>query len=533
MNIQVASRRIGQFVRCAAPSSAAPAKFVPPSDTVTVGTKHEGGSSIVVSPAREPRASTPQPGTDGMADPYYPQLGNGGYDAQHYTIDLSVDVDGNRVQGTSTMDATATQDLSAFNLDFRGFDIAKITVNGADAQFSRDDGELTVTPSQPLQNGRPFQVAVNYSGKPQPFDSQAIAFTVGWKKYNGGASVDSEPDGASSWFPVNDHPRDKATYTFKIDVPKGYTVAANGTLQQTEDHDDRTRFTWEAKDPMASYLATVQIGDFVRQDETSPSGVHIRNYFPPDRADAAKYDFGRTGEMIEHFGKLFGPYPFEAYGAVVIPRSMVGGALECQTMSIFDPFVVSGDRSTENVIAHELTHQWFGDAVSVKNWKDIWLNEGFASYGEWLWQEKTQGLDSVKQTAHEVYDWLKGTGREIAGEGHPDQAKDVPECVRKLLQARRHGLSQQASGPIKIGEPPRDDLFNELVYVKGALTLYALRQTVGDDAFFSGLQTYFSQFRGGNAEIADFQSVMEKASGHPLGDFFKGWLYQTEVPPLP
>jgi aminopeptidase N len=476
-------------------------------------------------PAPPDPPPTPTPGADGIGDPYFPQMGNGGYDAQHYTVDMSVDVDANTVQATTTMDARATQDLSSLNLDLRGFEVSKVTVNGGDAKFSRKDGELTVVPAEALKAGDDFQVAVQYSGEPEPWQSQGVSFEVGWKKYDGGISVDCEPDGASSWIPVNDHPRDKASYTFKIDVPSGYQVAANGTLVATEDHDGRTRFTWDAKDPMASYLAMIQIGDYQRQDDSGPNGLPIRNYFPPRLADAAKYDFGRTGEMIDYFGQLFGPYPHEAYGAVVIPRSEVGGALECQTMSIFDPFVVTGDRSYENVVAHELTHQWFGDGVSVKNWKDIWLNEGFASYGEWLWQEKTQGADSVRQTAREVYDWLAGRGRASAVE--------PPSSVRKMLAAHRHGLDQHTWGPIQIGAPPSNDLFDEQVYMKGALVLYALREKVGDSAFFDGMRSYFGQYKGGNAEIADFQAVMEKTSGQPLGDFFQSWLYQTDMPPFP
>jgi len=511
--------------RAAAPSAAgtvdvAPAALPSPRDAVSLG---EAPPAAPPPAHREPSA-----GTDGIGDPYYPQMGNGGYDAQHYDIDLKVNVKANRVVGSSTMDAVATQDLSSFNLDFRGFDIDKITVNGAEATFSRKDGELSVQPQTPIGNGEAFSVAVSYHGKPEPWSSVAAPADVGWKRCGDGICVDCEPDGASSWFPVNDHPRDKATFKISMDVPTGYQVASNGTLLQTESSSDRTRYTWQSRDAMAPYLAMVQIGDYVRKDETSPGGVPIRNYFPPDKADAAAYDFGRQGEMIDYFSTLFGQYPFEAYGGVVVPRSSVGGALECQSMSLFDPFVVTGDRTYENVVAHELAHQWFGDAVSVKNWKDIWLNEGFASYGEWLWQEKNQGAASVDETARDVYNWLsrKDSGAAVTAEAEP-------EAVRKLRAAHGTPLEKSTSRAIVIGAPPPNDIFDEQVYMKGALVLYALRKDVGDDAFFNGLRAYVSQYSGGNAEIADFRDVMERVSGKPLGDFFNAWLYETKLPPFP
>lgn len=472
-----------------------------------------------------PPSPVPTPGADGVGDPYFPLLGNGGYDARHYTIDLSVDVARNHVTGASTMDAKATQDLSSFNLDFRNFDIDRITVNGKEAPFSRKGGELTVVPVAPLLAGEDFSVAVSYHGKPVPWSSEGAPAMVGWKRYNDGICVDCEPDGASSWFPVNDHPRDKAAYTFKIDVPSKYTVAANGQLVQQESHDDRTRYTWEARDEMASYLAMIQIGVFVRKDEVGPNGLPIRNYFPPRMATDAEYDFGRTGQMIELFSSHFGAYPFEAYGATVVPKQNVGGALECQTMSIFDPFVVTGDRYYENVVAHELAHQWFGDEVSTTSWKDIWLNEGFASYGEWLWQERNEGSASVDRTAREVYDWLGNRANVTAA--------TTPESVRKMQAAHDHHLEQGAQGAIQIGAPPPSDLFDQQVYLKGALVLYALRKEVGDEAFFNGLRAWVAEKAGGHGEIAEFRAVIERVSGKPLEGFFDQWLYQTALPPFP
>lgn len=528
-SVSLAPIRIRDAAPAVAPSlaaAAAPAEIR--GDSVHL--RGDEGGTPAPSPVPTPPAPVPTPGSDGIGDPYFPLLGNGGYDARHYTIDLSVDPVRNRIAGTSTMEAAATQDLSAFNLDFRGFDIDRITVNGAEATYSRKDGELTVVPSAPLLAGEDFSVAVTYRGEPVPWPSQGVPARVGWKRYDGGTSVTSEPDGSSSWFPVNDHPRDRATFTLSIDVPEGYTVAANGQLVAQENHEGRTRFVWDARDAMVPYLATVQVGDFVRRDETGPNGLPIRNYFPPSKAEDAAYDFGRTGEMISHFSSLFGPYPFETYGATVIPRSLVGGALECQTMSVFDPFVVTGDRQYEFVVAHELAHQWFGNLVSVENWKDIWLNEGFASYAQWLWMEKTDGAAAVDQEARDVYDWLKRS----LGQG-ADAVQEVPLAVQRLQIAQHHHDHERGTSAtaIPIGAPPPRELFSSQVYQKGGLVLYALRKEVGDTAFFNGLRAYVAEHAGKNAAIADFQAVMERESGKPLATFFDTWLYQTQLPPFP
>jgi aminopeptidase N len=482
-------------------------------------------------PAPPPPPSNPQPGSQSIGDPYYPQLGNGGYKSQHYTVDIDVDPQSNAVNGSTTLDATATQDLSAFSLDFRGFDVAKVTVNGKDATFSRQDSKLVITPADALHNGDNFSVNVAYSGNPGPVSSEAIPMTVGWKNFGNAISVDCEPDGASAWVPCNDHPRDKATWTFKVSVPDGYLVAANGVAKDPVSADGKTTYQFDMNTPMASYLGTVQIGSqYLHEETVSKGGVPISNYFPSDMADACRTDVQNVGDMIDYFSTLMGPYPFEKYGNFILAADgLVGGALECQSMSIFDNGFITGDNSNDIVFAHELMHQWTGDSTSVENWKDIFLNEGWASYGEWLWIEKTQGSEAVDSRARQVYDWLQT--RQI------DKTNDVPQpqAVKELLlpvRGRQLGKSVPHAS-ISIGNPPPDDLFDEQVYLRGGLTLYALRKKVGDDAFFSGVKDYIANFKNGNASIDDFQKCIEKSSGTDLHDFFQGWLYQPELPAFP
>jgi aminopeptidase N len=179
-----------------------------------------------LAPAPAQAQGGPTPGATGIGDPYYPTLGNGGYDARHYTLDLSVDVRHNRISGAVTIDARTTQDLSRFALDFVGFRISAVTVDDAPAAYRRAARKLVISPAHPILGGRRFSVTIAYSGVPTVITTPSG--DGGWHAYGRGSYVTAEPDGAEGWFPVNDHPLDKATYTFRITVPTGYVAVANG-----------------------------------------------------------------------------------------------------------------------------------------------------------------------------------------------------------------------------------------------------------------------------------------------------------------
>ncbi len=289
-------------------------------------------------------AQGPQPGDPSIGDPYYPNAGNGGYDVQHYELDLTVDVENNVLNGEATIDAKATEDLSAFNFDLSGLDVSAVTVDGADATFSQDgETELTITPGEPISADNTFTVVITYGGTPKPVEDPSLAGSeLGWVSYEGGTYVTSEPMGAAVWYPVNDHPSDKATYTFRITVPVPYVVAANGVLTDTIDNGDTQTFVWEMSEPMASYLATVDVAEFTVQTEEGPNGLPIRNYFPADKADKVAPAFAGTSDWIALFEDLFGPYPFDTYGVVVIDTGL-GFALETQTISLFSASNVTDD----------------------------------------------------------------------------------------------------------------------------------------------------------------------------------------------
>ncbi|MBI5840703.1 MAG: M1 family metallopeptidase [Chloroflexi bacterium] len=462
----------------------------------TAGTPAETVTEAPVTQVQEA-----EPGAPGLGDSLYPGFGNGGYDVTHYTLDITVnDVSTSDLNAVTTIEAKATQDLGSFNLDFIGFEISSITINSEAAVFERNGQELTITPSTPLAKDETFTAEIQYNGSPEEMISVALPVQTGWVTFDGGSFVLSEPDGSANFYPVNDHPLDKASYTFRVTVPKPFEVAANGVLMESVDNGGTTTFVFEAREPMASYLATVNIDEFDVETMESENGIPIRNYYSTGLPREVREPFARQGEMLVYFSELFGDYPFEVYGSLVVDTDF-GAALENQTMSIFgmDMIDLEDVGETEMVVAHELAHQWFGDSVSVADWGNIWLNEGFATYAEYLWIEHTQGRETMDE-------WVKFRYTDIFQD---------PEFY---------------PAP---GNPPADDLFNSGVYERGGLTLHALRLEVGDNAFFEILKTYYDQYQGGNAAADDFIAVAEQVSGKDLSEFFDLWLYSEEIPPIP
>ncbi len=440
-------------------------------------------------------------GSPGIGDDFYPTLGNGGYDVQHYALDITVSDDLTTLSGVTVIEAVATQDLSAFNLDFVGMTVRSVTVDGEAALFVRLDGELVVAPAQPLRAQADFVVEVVYDGVPGD-NVVGDDFGGGWFAYPNGVYVASEPAGARRWFPCNDHPLDKATFSFRVTVPQGYTVAANGSLIGVTLGERTATFDWEMTHPMTTYLASVNIHDFTEQTDVSGSGVPIRNYFPSGLAARASEVFAPQAAMLDYFETLFGPYPFDQYGAVVANASL-GFALENQTLSLFGRDVLFSGGYAELVIAHELAHQWFGNSVSPATWRDIWLNEGFATYAQLLWVGHTQGQDEMDRQLRSYYAQLRGAAL-TAG-----------------------GLTAPAN-------PPPDRLFNGSVYIRGGWALHALRLHIGDTAFFKLMAEWPRRYAYGSARTADLIELAIMISGddtvRPLMD---SWLYQTALPDVP
>jgi Peptidase family M1 domain/Peptidase M1 N-terminal domain len=672
-----------------------------------------GALALALAPGTaQASGTTYRPGAPGVGDPYYPLDGNGGYDVQHYDLDVAYDPPSDQLTGIATISARATQNLSRFDLDLVELTVRSITVNGTKATWRRDGQELIVTPAHGLAKGSAYTVKVRYDGVPKELGDDQLGLS-GFIHEDDGQIVAGEPHAASSWFPVNDHPSDKASYTFHVTVPNGLDVIANGELKGKQKRGPVTRWTWDEKAPMASYLATVNSGHFrvdafrsggrsyvnaihenlykpfaeprtgsqyaysqaadasykrlartidvpaggadlsfqiarsteegwdhvmveahhPGQDDwttlpdanghtTQEPGLHCDNeqltphpfllhYLtlgatpddpctaggttgdwwaatgasdgyetwdvdlsayaggpvevsisyvsdqiiqkagvyvddvvvstgqgstsfeadsdpldgwhvlgPPEGSPANENDWAvgptftgeeigpsaeaslkRLPEILAFLSTKFGPYPFSAAGGIVTDDERLGFALETQTRPLYSPAFFDGAENT-SVVSHENTHQWFGDSLSVKQWKDLWLNEGFATYGAWLWEEHEGG-----PSLQEVFD----SYREIPAD---DPFWSAPTA-----------------------DPGIDDLFGSAVYDRGGLALQALRQKVGDATFFRILKTWSASHKYGNVSTAEFTALAEKLSGCDLDALFRTWLYTGGKPagfePLP
>jgi aminopeptidase N len=429
------------------------------------------------------------PGSPGLGDPLYPLAGNGGYDVRSYKLEIDYERATNHMDSSAKIRARATQDLSSFNLDLRGFDIPDLEVDGKDAQFTRDGQELTVIPSRGIRRGKNFKVDIEYSGTPEEV-IDPDGSSEGWVPTSDGAFVVNEPQGSPGWYPANDNPRDKAIYDFKVTVPEGITVIGNGNLMSTETKRGKTTWHWHEDSPMAPYLATVTNGVFELR-VLRHGDLKLYQAVDPTLPNAAANwaQLARESEIIGFFSDLYGPYPFSSGGGVA-DDAFVFYALESQTKSMYDRNV------GQSTIVHEIAHQWYGNAVTPIVWPDLWLNEGFATFSEWIYDERHGG-----DTAQEAFDAVYAQ----------PESEDV--------------WSFPAGAP-----PDAASLFHAPVYDRGAMTLQALRVKVGDPVFFDILRTWYRDNRYGNATTADLVALSERKSGMQLDDFFQLWLYTPGKP---
>ena len=650
------------------------------------------------------------PGAAGAGDPYYPLDGNGGYDVKHYDLVLTYQPDTDVLTGIETITARATQNLSSFDLDFVGLNVRSIKIDGRRATWIRDGQELVITPRNGLRKNHTFKVVIRYDGVPEP-TLDPFGGESGFVATDDGAIIAGEPHGAATWFPANDHPSDKASFTFKVSVPKGLQAVANGKLTGHRTHHGQTTWSWNAAEPMATYLATVNVGEFsihayrkrgisywdaidpdlfdpvaspttgsqfaVSQQadssykrllrtihipaggatvgfkvsrETEPEwdfvfvevhtvglddwttlpdvnahttqdtgfscpfggwqaihpllahyqtdngdgtcdptgstgswwaatgagdgvedwlvdvpaptardvelaisyasdeivqlyGVFVDDIVvstgegntsfeadsdpldgwsvpgapatspgnandwivgtvadtPPSPGVVASGSFSRQPEIIRFLGQNFGRYPFSAAGGIVDDVEGIGFALETQTRPIYLGDFFRDPINADNVVVHELAHQWYGDSLAVERWQHIWLNEGFATYAEWLWSER-EGLG----TAQDNFDFWYGL--------IPD---DDPFWA------------------LTIGDPGAGTEFDFAVYIRGAMTLQQLRLRVGDHDFFKILKRWAATQKGGNVTTDEFIRLAEKISGQDLDALFETWLFTPTKPVLP
>ena len=452
-------------------------------------------------------------GADGIGDDYFPRAGNGGYQVESYDVAATVTIEGaDHLEATATISAVSTQELDSFDLDLVGLEVEEVTVDGVAARWDHPDRELVVTPDEPLAADRPFTVVVTYQGDPSGGEGADVILDNGggWLDLGDYSAVLAQPVGTATWIPSNDHPSDKARFSIDVTVASPLVAVSNGRLVERRQDAaggaadgavgggvPSTIFRWTSDEPMAPYLMTLAVGEFdLVERPMSTGGPTILDAYPPADRPLGDATFGPFGEMVQFFSSQFGAYPFTEAGNVIVP-GLPDTAFESQTRSIFSRSLLrqmsTVDR--EELVAHELAHQWFGDAVSPARWSDIWLSEGLAVYSQWLWTEH-RGGPTVAGSASNSYD-------------PTDEDFDVPSA-----------------------DPGVDELFGTSVYVRSAIFLVELRARMGEAKFSELLRTWIDEHRYASATTAQFEALANEINGESLDDLTQQWLHGDELPEL-
>jgi len=430
-----------------------------------------------------------------VIDPYLPNNGNFGYRVSRYELDLEYKVTINRLTGDAVITAVTLAALRTFSLDLAGtLSVSKVTVNGRrPAAFRSTGGKLNITLPATLPPGAAMTIAIRYSGTPRPIRSHWG--DVGFEELTNGALVAGQPNGAASWYPCDDHPSAKASYRIQIATDSPYRAIANGDLVSRRVRAGMTCWTYELAEPTSTYLVTLQIGDYGTR-RLSKAGVPMQAVLPGRLFRDFEHDFARQPQMMKLFVKLFGPYPLSCGYTVVVTDDDLEIPLEAQGISIFGANHCDGSGSSERLIAHELAHQWFGNSVTVRRWRDIWLHEGFACYAEWLWSEEAGGRTAAEWARH----------------------------YHERLRASTQDLLLTDPGPA--------DMFDDRVYKRGALTLHALRLELGDTGFFALLRDWTTRYQHSTVVTDDFTGLAANYARQSLRPLWDAWLYSMPVPPL-
>jgi aminopeptidase N len=423
-----------------------------------------------------------------VTDPYLPAHGSTDHRVTHYDLELAYTVRSNRLAGRAVLTAVAAAELDRIVLDLAGLSVRRVQVDGRGARFTHRAGKLRITPARPVHGA--FTVEVRYGGNPRPVRGRWG--DIGWDELTDGALVASQPVGAPSWFPCNDRVTDKAAYRLTVTAEAPYTVRATGVLTASRRSAGTRTWVFERPEPTSTYLVGVQIGRY----EELVLGPGQSAFVPPRLRRLAARDLARHATMMTTLAGWFGPYPFGDY-QVVVADDVLDVPIEAQGMSVFGVNHLDGRRTHERLVVHELAHQWFGNCVSVAGWNHIWLNEGFATYAEWLWSEESGG----RSAAEHARVW------------HAAIARLRPDLV--------------------LADPGLDALFDQRVYKRGALTLHALRLRIGDTSFFGLIRDWVARHRYGSVTTEEFTALAAEHAGADLTDLFTTWLHRPALPPLP
>ena len=432
----------------------------------------------------------------GVHDAYAPQSGDPTFDVEAYELDITYRVRTNRLEGRATINAIAAVSAPSIALDLIGLRATRVRVDGdRRTAFQQGPRKLRVTPPHVLAPGEPFSIEVLYSGAPGPRRSRWG--TIGWEELEDGALVASQPIGAPTWFPCNDRPDDRARYRIAVTTEAAYTVAATGRAVDVVRGSATSTWRFASDVPVATHLAAVHIGRYRELPFALPSegsGVRGRILHPLHLAAVAKSAFRDVPKMLAVFEDSFGPYPQEDCTIVLTPDDLEI-PLEAQGMAVFG--ANHTDEVSRRLIPHELAHQWFGNSVGIARWRDIWLNEGFACFAEWLWSERS-GDRTIAQLA----------------DGHHARLRVLPQ-------------------DLVLTDPGPHRMFDDRVYKRGALVLEALRRTVGDAVFTALLREWAAIHRHGLATTADFRACVARVTGSSHDALLTPWLDRGALPALP
>ncbi|GIH48548.1 Peptidase family M1 [Microbispora rosea] len=448
---------------------------------------------------------TPRPGAHSAGDPLFTYLGNGGYDVASYDIRYDYRAGTTKMNSSVRITATAKQALSSFSLDSKVDRVDSVSVQGERAAFTVSGEKLVITPRHALREGESFRVDVSYrvdraDDTRSPSYPPTAHYLQAWLEKDDGFAVMGQPDRAHMFFPGNDHPSDKARFTFRVTTPKNLQAVASGTLRSRKTTGDRTTYTYTTRDPIPTHVAQVAVGRFTKVTARGPHGLPIRSHLATARYKAAKAQVDDIPDQVAWVEKEIGRrYPFETYGVLGVPGDYDGVALESATLSTFS--VEGLTRPAEEIVPtmiHELVHQYFGDAVSVRTWNDMWISEGHAEYYQLLYS--------------------------------------VAKGYRKLDEVLKQRYEFEFDKRVESGPPARLKTAQDVLTGGnngGLLMLAGLRQQVGDSVFKKIEQTFYDRYLGRSATTKDYIDVANRVSGRDLTSYIEGWLYGAQVPPMP
>lgn len=428
--------------------------------------------------------ATAADGGDGVGDPYYPRMGGGGYDAQRYAIDVTWEDTQDLLMGTTTITARATEDLGTVHFDL-ALTVDEVTQGTKVTEFAQDGQDISVKLADPVSAGEEFQLTVRYAGNPGQVDED------GFYNTDGEVVVADEPSSAPLWFPSNDHPSDPAQMDVTLRVRQGKQAISVGRLESQRTEGNWDVWHWVSSQPMATYLNFFAIGDYtIEQGEANgrPYVYAVSEKLPDPKT--AMETLRTTPDVVAELEQLYGPYPFSEIGGVVPNTDFPFGALENQTRPVYRAGSLLAE--PRQLLVHETAHMWFGNNVTLREWNDIFINEAFATHAEWLADE---------------------------------QAGDGP--ANAYLDAYYDRFPEQA-WQVRLSDPGTEDLFHQAVYLRGGMTLQALRNVLGDDTFLSLVRDWAQ--RPGARSLEDFRAFAQERSQTDLTAFFTAWVDSPTKP---